>query len=274
MSFCRIVGALVAALCVIASERAIACGADTDCKVDGGTYRIDVSGLPDGTPPAGAVMFFHGWQGTAAGVMRNRRMIDALARRGLAVIAPQGVGKSWSFPGSPSQDRDDFSFVAAVLSDAESRFEIPEGKTVASGFSLGGSMVWYLACQMSGSFAGFAPVAGAFWEPLPESCSDGDPVMVHIHGTSDRTVPMAGRPIGDHWHQGDVYRSFETLTAAADCPVPSVVPEDDGLTCKMVSPCGGRLVELCLHKGGHSLRSEWVVRAVDAIVNGNSMVAD
>ena len=38
-----------------------------------------------------------------------------------------------------------------------------------------------------------APVAGAYWEPLPETCPSGPMSLRHVHGLADPTVPMKGR---------------------------------------------------------------------------------
>lgn len=72
-------------------------------------------------------------------------------------------------------------------------------------------MVWYLACHRPARFAAFAPIAGAFWEPLPERCTGPRPKLIHVHGTSDATVPLAGRTLRSGYRQGDVFRSLAIL---------------------------------------------------------------
>lgn len=233
-----------------------ACGKDSDCVVEGGTYRI---ALPEGAGPFPAILFFHPWQGTAEGVMRNGSLLGQAAARGIAVIAPQGVDKSWSFPGSPSRDRDEFAFVDAVLADVEARFPIEMDRIMVSGFSVGASMVWNLACYRGARFAGFAPVAGAYWDPVPETCPSPVPVLIHVHGTADRTVPIRGRGIGIH-RQSDLYESLAQWEQQGGCELPNTARRDALLVCRQVS-CGGGMLELCLHDGGHSIRTEWVIRA-------------
>jgi polyhydroxybutyrate depolymerase len=240
------------------------CGGDVPCQIEGGEYRI---ALPDGHQegePLGAIMFLHGWRGSAAGEMNNRTFRDVAERHGLAYIAPQGAGSTWSYPSSPSRHRDEYAFFHALLDDLESRFGIQSERILLSGFSMGGSMVWYLACEMPGRFAGYAPFAGAFWEPQPESCNGPVDYMLHVHGVSDTVVPINGRPIGERWQQGDVYRSFSMLEEAGACTINRPVSEPQavkGLSCTMDWRCNGgtgTTMRLCLHEGGHIVRSEWL----------------
>ena len=116
------------------------------------------------------------------------------------------------FQGSPSHYRDEFAFVRAVLDDVEARFPIDKRRLWASGFSQGGSMVWYAACFLGDRFAAFVPVAGDFWEPLPPNCPSGPASIRHIHGLADETFPTSGRAVAEHSHQG---RSLAGLGALA-----------------------------------------------------------
>jgi polyhydroxybutyrate depolymerase len=247
-----------------AKAETVPCGGETACVIDGGEYRI---ALPEGQAPeqpVGAIMFLHGWRGSAAGEMNNRSLRAIAAKHGLAYIAPQGAGSTWSYPSSPSQHRDEFSFFDALLVDIEQRFGIRSDRILLSGFSMGGSMVWYLACSMPERFGGFAPIAGAFWEPQPDRCDGPVDYMLHVHGTSDTVVPMQGRPIGENWQQGDVYRSFSMLEQAGACAANKPAREPDavsGLTCNMDWRCKGdseTTMRLCLHDGGHMVRAEWL----------------
>ena len=127
---------------------------------------------------------------------------------------------------------------------------------MASGFSLGGSMVWQLACRMPSRFAGFAPIAGAFWRPLPKGCRAGPtPHLFHIHGTADRTVPLAGRPIRQTFHQGDTFKSIDVWFGGARPTTPAYL--ENGFECRLFASGEAGGVELCLHDRGHEYRTEW-----------------
>jgi polyhydroxybutyrate depolymerase len=260
-AFALLVVALLASMLPMGSVSA--CGPSSDCMVEDGSYRIrmparpraDAGGLP-------AILFFHGWQATPVDAMANADLAALGERLGVAVIAPEGRGKTWSYPGWRGNARDDLAFVDSVLRDAAPRFGLDSRRLLATGFSQGGSMVWWLACRMPTRFAVFAPVAGAFWEPLPIRCAAPMPTLLHVHGASDVTVPMSGRWIGSQFKQGDVRQSFAVM--GGECPPLAPQPGigDGRLTCERTGPCaGGKALQLCLHKGGHEFDPAWVEQA-------------
>ncbi|MBL6430797.1 MAG: polyhydroxybutyrate depolymerase [Alphaproteobacteria bacterium] len=241
------------------------------CRIETGEYRIRFPADWDGKTPLGAIVFLHGWRGTAAGEMRNAAWARQADRLNVAFVAPQGSGKTWSYPGAPRALRNDFAFFDALIGDLTTRFPLRADRMMATGFSMGGSMVWNLACYRGGLFAGFAPIAGAFWDPIPKDCPSPAPVLFHVHGTADRTVPLEGRPIGERWRQSDVADSLAVWQAQAGLPqvFPAAAP-DSGLTCQRQqaptrSGPAASLLEVCLHSGGHSVRAEWVERAWRAL---------
>lgn len=236
------------------------------CLVESGKYRIILPARASKEHRSGAIMYFHGWQGSAEETISDRSLAAAAERLGVALIAPDGMGRTWSYPGSPGHYRDEFAFVAQVLDDVERRFPIDASKIMASGFSQGGSMVWYLACRMPSRFAGFAPIAGSFWEPLPQQCAGPRPNLIHIHGTADTTIPLAGRWIGSRYKQGDLFRSFAVF-APGDCTASWAtaardVASRDEMVCRQATTCSGTArLELCLHPGGHFADPAWIERA-------------
>lgn len=243
-----------------------ACPAPTGCIVASGSYRIVLPPQTTRERPVGAIMYFHGYQGSAEEVIADASLLAVARRLGVALIAPGGAGRSWSYPGSPARNRDEFSFVGQVLDDVAARFPVDPHRILASGFSQGGSMVWYLACRMPQRFAAFAPIAGAFWEPLPERCEGPRPPLIHVHGTRDMTVPLAGRALRSGVRQGDVFKSFAILAPGrctagwAGSARPDVAAAE--LACRAAIGCDSPVrLELCLHAGGHEADPAWVERA-------------
>jgi polyhydroxybutyrate depolymerase len=207
---------LILAFSLLASV-AQACGTDSDCMVGDRSYRIS---MPEGqAEPVGAVIWAHGYRGTAAGVMRNgslRRMVHA---EGLALIALQGVGGTWDLPNGPrtpdSTGAFEFDYIEAVVADAQAQFGIDTSRLVASGFSAGGMLVWNLACARPDAFVEFVPYAGTFWrEPQPD-CAPPAKSLIHLHGDADSTVPLDGRPIGPT-RQGKVADALAMYSALGD----------------------------------------------------------
>ena len=244
------------ALLLIGTGKAAACGADSDCEVAGGAYRyaLPANAAPEGKLPA--LIFLHGWQASAKGVMSNRKLRRAMDGLGAVLIAPQGMRKTWSYPGSPSQWRDEFAFFDALRADILTRLPVDPARLTVSGFSMGGSMVWNLACRRGSDYAAFLPFAGAFWDPIPQDCPDPARLLLHTHGTSDTVVPIAGRPIGADFHQSDAQDSMTALRTATSAALSES-------TCAALESCqrwqgSGYRYEFRTHAGGHVWRSDWL----------------
>lgn len=251
---------LAAVLAVFAAGQARACGEAAPCQVDLGQYMIS---MPDGASaehPAGAIVFFHGYRSSAQEMMNFKSLMNLAKELGVALIAPDGLNKSWSFPGAPSQTRDEMAFMNQVLDHALQSFPIDPGKVMSSGFSIGGSMSWYMACYLGDRFAGHTPIAGTFWRPYPAECPGPDSFVSQVHGTADQTFPLAGRTIREKWHQGDTMGVIAFFRARGGY-TPRITEYTDGnLACQDAPTKNGGEIELCLHDGGHSVRAEWVKR--------------
>lgn len=256
------VGAL-ALFMLLAAMPAVACGQESDCRLGERFYRIYLpSSLPQGERH-GALVFAHGYRGTAVGVMRSSALIGLADRLGVALIAVKSSSDDWSIPGVPSKnlkpDSDELAYFDAVLADATSRFAIDPERIVVSGFSAGGMMVWNLICHRSESFAGFVPIAGTFWRPTPESCDTPAANVVHLHGDNDKIVPLAGRKIADA-HQGDVGEVLE-MYGRYGAYGPTLGRQDGALTCQERRNPDGRILDFCLFPGGHGFKADYLQQA-------------
>lgn len=250
-----------------------ACGQDGPaCQIDGGTYRI---ALPDpSTASAPAIMFLHGAGGTGQGILRMQGTVDALTARGYAVIAPDGLpwgggrgGGIWNFlPGLEREDpRDETAFLADVAADAADRYDLDADRMVLAGFSAGGFMVNYLACDTPDAFAAYAPVSGGFWRPHPATC-DGPVRLFHTHGWRDSTVPLEGRPLrGGQWVQGDIFEGLTIWRDANGCDWAD--PDSYSETGQFMRrrwDCGpGSALELAIFPGGHGVPEGWADMMLD-----------
>jgi polyhydroxybutyrate depolymerase len=240
------------------------CSISAPCAVAGGFYLVRPPAGRSGKPPAATLVFFHGWRESAAGTIADPVLTTFADKHNILLVAPHGQGETWSYPGSPGKHRDEFAFTAAMLDDLAIRFKVDPARLIASGFSQGGSMVWNLACRMADRFAVFAPVAGGFWEPSPQSCTSGPVALIHLHGIKDGTVPMAGRSLrGGVYKQADIRRDWRVWLAANGCAVPlgdvvmpgEVAPGD--FACQRATSCtSAKPLALCLRDGGHMLMAE------------------
>lgn len=226
------------------------------------------------------LLFFHGWGSSGAAVLRNPAIREAALSRGFVLVAPQGLvppgqrNRGWSHQGSPQQLRDETAFVRRVLDDLATRTPYDPQRVLVSGFSQGASMAWHLACFDGARYAGFAPIAGAFWEPAPERCRGGPVELLQLHGFTDRVVPLEGREIGGRWHQADLFAGLAVLRAGNGCRSdPSAYAIRDGYRCRMWRDCGsGRGLALCLHDGGHVLPRDWLPRVLDRYLTSGRLV--
>lgn len=242
-----------------------ACGADSDCIVGDRAYRIS---LPEGgDAPLGAVIWSHGYGGSAAGVMRNGSLRKMVHAQGLALIAAQGVAGSWNLPNGPrtmdSTGAAEFAYFEAMIADAAEQFGIDDTRLVSAGFSAGGMMVWNLACARPDTFAGFIPIAGTFWLKPPETCAPDIASIVHIHGDRDTTVPLDGRAIAET-RQGKVSDALTMYASHGDF---SPVSQKDLEMLRCTDQANGRgdILEFCLFEGGHSFRTEYLAYGLERL---------
>ena len=243
---------------------AMACGPDTDCMVGNNRhYRIVMPENHDGRTQIGAIVYAHGYRGSAKGMMKNASMRKLASKMGLALVATKSYSDDWRLPGVPrNTDADgsiEFEYYDTVIKDITGRFPIDPERIVATGFSAGGMMVWNLICHRSHLFAGFVPISGTFWEPEPTTCSTPPANVVHIHGDQDPVVPLKGRPIADT-HQGQVPQVLEMYSTYGNYQI-TENREIDRLRCENKINNNGKILNFCLFEGGHSFRSEFIQHA-------------
>lgn len=269
----RSLSALLVALIGTTTAQAGCADQPEPCQIDQGTYHLV---LPDSLPQDGskppAIVFLHGYGGTGAGMLTIGAMTKAFLGQGFAIIAPdglpreQGAGESWAVVPGRAAPRDDVAFVISAADDAARRFGLDRSRMLLAGFSLGGSMTSYVACEHPEAFAAYAPVAGSFWKPLPASCA-GPVRLFHTHGTADTTVPLTGREIQPGIAQGDVFKSLRIFARTDGCAVePSALPDDGPFTrshWQGCTPGGAASVDLALHPGSHGIPPGWA----DMILN-------
>ncbi len=249
---------------LIMTPAAQACGTiDDPCQVADGQYYARTPAAWDGSTPLPTAVYFHGWSSSGANVMRNERLTGTFDRLGVLLIAPDGRNNTWAHVGSPSAARDEIAFMDAVMADVHARWPVDRSRLWVTGFSQGGSMVWDVACYRGQEFAAFAPISGAFWQPLPDTCPAGPVNLLHVHGTSDTVVPMEGRPIRQVFRQGDVLAGMAIWREVNGCAAEPDHAEDDGtVACEIWTSCtGDRELQLCLHDGGHAAPADWLERA-------------
>lgn len=261
---------LAAALCALAAPAAASCGdADQPCEIASGSYHIDTPDGADGPVPA--VIFLHGAGGKGTGILR---MGGPIMERGYAVIGPNGLRRvnrrnstGWSFHPDRPQQRDELAFLRDVIADAVENHGIDPDNILLGGFSIGGSMVSYLACDAPDLARAYAPVAGSFWRPHPALDACKGPVsLLHTHGWRDRTVPLEGRPLrSGAIKQGDVFQGMQIWRETNGCTnlrADTFDTSGDFWRRKWDS-CDHGALEFALHQGAHGIPKGWSTMALD-----------
>ena len=201
-----------------------ACGdEDTPCETANGSYHIT---LPKGDGPHPVMVFLHGFGGTGSALVRDGGSSREANERGFAYIAPNALPRpggdrtSWSFHPDFHDHRDERAFFREVLNDAAEQFNVDPDHAILAGFSIGGSMTSYIACDFPNDFVAYAPVSGSLWRPHRQGC-EGPVRLLHTHGWRDKTVPLEGRVVGKRndteFAQGDVFRSMRLWREVNGC---------------------------------------------------------
>lgn len=247
-------GWFIASLLFCLSPAFAECALPTACALSSGRYQVRLPTQAAANSPV--IVFYHGWRETPEMLLADPVLTGFADAQRAILIAPEGLGQTWSYPGSPGQFRDERPFAEELFAAIRKRF--PDRRIIAAGFSQGASMVWWLACRQPHLADAYVSISGGFWEPSPASCSGAGATLVHIHGKGDVTVPLAGRQIrGGAYRQSDVRRDWAIWLRENSCNVaPSSTLTSGDRACELWNGCGkGKMLAFCLHDQGHQIHS-------------------
>ena len=188
--------------------------------VAGGIPRHLIVHLPGGsaTTPRPLVLNLHGSGGNGAQQQAAIGM-DPIAEANQFIVAyPDGAialggGFAWNVPGQPllgggavpDGAADDVAFFAQAIAFLEQRYAIDAHRIFVTGMSGGARMTSQLGCDLAGTVAAIAPVAGL---RFPSPCAGTRAVpVVAFHGTADTVNPYDGG--------GQPYWTYSVPSAAA-----------------------------------------------------------
>jgi len=262
-----------APLAVIAANVSAAeCGGtEAPCTIQSGDYHYISPTAPPSARGYPVVVMLHGWASSGKAALKNAKAVSPITARGYLFVAPNAVhaasGKrDWSVRDGQAPRRDELAFLNDVLDDLQKRTTIDRDRLLLTGFSRGGSMVWNLACETPESFTAYAPVAGGFWDPLPESCA-GPVRLFHTHGWGDATVPLEGRKLGNSGLvQGNIFAGlhiWRETNLCASRPAEKRITNGDRWLRAWETCAPDAEVRLILHPGGHSIPAGWADDALD-----------
>jgi polyhydroxybutyrate depolymerase len=219
-------------------------------------FDVHVPAKYDASKPAPLVFLFHGYTMSAKAIADATHFAEAADARGFILVVPEGTGSQKSFNAgaccgtAPANGVDDVAFTKDMLASVSADFCVDSKLVFATGFSNGGMLSYRLACELSGTIAAAAAVAGTISIDTG-SCKPARPVpMMHVHGTSDLVVAYNGGGLGGN---ESVVKRVATLRTANGCPNGNgadVYTKDD-VSCTEWGPCNAAShVRLCKVTGG------------------------
>lgn len=192
---------LVALVFAVLRHSAIGAGPDDPSAaiLAGGrvrTYRIHVPASYRRGRAVALVLAFHGRLGNGRSMAHISGLDTTSDRHGFIVVYPDGVDRSWNDGlATPAAQAgvDDVAFVRALVARLQALYTIDPDRIYATGLSNGAMLTELLGCELAGTLAAIAPVAGSLPSPVATGCAPAAPLPVLlIHGTSDPYVPYDG----------------------------------------------------------------------------------
>lgn len=239
-----------------------ACTGETPCTIGERSYHVLPPDDWDGHSPLPVLMHFHGWGRTGLHVTRNGRVAGATRRRGVLLVAPNGLRNSWSF--WDDGDTRDVQFARAVLEDVAKHYPIQDGAVFVGGYSFGSAMAWRFACEAGNDVDALLGISGTLFGE--SHCRQAPREVRHVHGTADTVMDFPFGPGGDTTYPVALWRDEYRCTTGTRAPDWQQV---DFLTFQRTEwqSCQTGKVTLDIHPGGHFIPHGWVARQLDELLN-------
>ena len=238
------------------------------------TYYMDA---PDPIP-AGAplVVVLHGYTSSAILIRAYSDWDELALSEGFVAVFPQGTEDNFGInhwnANLNNSDTDDHSFLVALVQHLQAEYDLSPDCTYSCGMSNGGFMSYSLACEHPDVFSAVGSVTGAM-SNTDFGCTPEEVVpIIHLHGTSDATVPYEGGTGGpwglesvpaivDHWTglMGTTTLEESTLPNQEVLDVTSV-----DLLRYAGAPGGQEFHHYRVNGGGHEWFGAWGSPDVDA----------
>jgi len=222
-------------------------------------YIINAPRSYTGNEPVPLVVYFHPLL-TNAMTAEGSSMYAALAEReGIIMVYPDGQeSAAWNVGPccTQSRDVDDVGFAKAVVAAMKENYCVDPKRVYAAGFSMGGGMAHYVACEAADVFAAAAP--GAFDLLAENTCAPARPItVIAFRSESDVIVPYEG---GEKQDAPNGFRGKHTFLGAvgtfkkwAEIDGCTGEPEMESGGCQTYKQCkDGVEVTLCTVGGGHT----------------------
>lgn len=170
------------------------------------SYRLYVPAAYTGQAAWPLVINYHGYSSDATNQMFTHSKMNTIADTGHFLIAyPEGrivqdlvfggSNTGWNVLATYNASHDDVAFTDSLIDHVHADFNIDATRIHAAGFSNGGEMAFYLACELPNRIASVASVSNAMNDSLINSCQVTRPFSTLLmHGTADPFFPWGGIP--------------------------------------------------------------------------------
>jgi len=236
------------------SGAALAAGNSNRTIQIGGVSRSYIMHVPNGyngTKAVPLVLDFHALGGSGSQEQSSSGYQAIADKQGFIILFPDGIDNAWNIGPccTNSRDVDDLGFAKGMVTAVEAQACIDAKRVYATGFSMGGGMSQYVACNAADIFAAVAPSSFDLLIPDEEPCAPSRPISVLAYrGTADTTVPYAGGlgPSGKITFLG-AQGSFQRWAMIDGCTGPTTMDGD----CTYQATCdAGVEIGLCVKQGG------------------------
>lgn len=235
------------------------CHGQTPCPLDGREYHVKEPDGWDGVSPLPVLLHFHGWARTGKLPVNHGRISGATRRRGVLLLAPTGLGKTWRFRTEGSPDVD---FANAVLADAATRYPIDFDQVYVSGYSYGGLMAWRYACESGNRVQAVMSVSAALFSDA--ECAEAPGEFRQVYGVKDNVLRFPFGPNGETDWPVVFWRTTFGCGESTDTTPYNVVERRTFTRTRW--ECDGGTVIHDVHPGGHLIPRGWIGRQLDELL--------
>lgn len=239
-----------------------ACTLDVACPLGERSYHVKEPDGWDGKTPLPLLVHFHGWQRTGALPVQHQRISGATRRRGVLLVAPNGLRKTWNFW---RPETEDVAFAKAVIEDVKARYPVDAGNVFVSGYSYGSIMAWRVACDRGTGIRALLGISGVLDQG--EDCPQAPQEVRHVHGLDDTVLDYPFGPGRDADYAVALWRGrLGCSDMREDKGDWSVVPFLTHTRVAWEDCAEGAQVVLDRHPGGHFIPHGWIGRQLDELL--------
>ena len=237
------------------------CKDQKPCQLGDRSYHVREPADWDGTTPLPVMLHFHGWARQGNLIVKHSRISGATAPRGVLLLAPNGVNKTWDFWSPGSKDTD---FAAAVIEDAAKRYAIDRNRIFISGYSYGSAMAWRFACEAPIPVRALLAVSGTLDDY--EACESAPKEVRHVHGLRDTVLDFPYGPNGETDYPVMLWRNTLRCGQETAQSMYSTTPKDTFHRTTWIGCDADTKVTLDVHNRGHFIPKGWFAKQLDELL--------